>query len=59
MNSEWYPQDWPAIAQLVKEANRYICQGCGVECRQEPSDSSRPVLTVAHYDHEYEADAVF
>ena len=59
MNSEFYPDNWRELADEIKAANHFICQACGQQCRQEPTDRSKPVLTVAHYDHEYEGETVF
>lgn len=58
VRAECYPIDWAEIAELVKSANGYVCQACGVECRQVPNDATKPVLTVAHVDQVYDADWV-
>lgn len=58
-NPDFYPVDWSELSLLIKSANKWRCQMCGVECRSEPSDRSKPVLTVAHIDQDYEADAIF
>ena len=57
---ENYPQDWPAIALAVKDANGYVCQMCGQQCTRpgEPYDRRR-ILTVAHLDHDYDGPAIF
>lgn len=57
----FYPNDWPAIARAVKEANNYVCQGCQRQCRR-PGElwlGWEYELTVAHYDHIYDGEAAF
>lgn len=62
-NPDFYPVDWSELSLLIKSANLWRCQMCNVECRSEPSAPkglpSKPVLTVAHIDQDYEADAIF
>jgi len=55
---DYYPADWPQLAAEIKAANAWRCQMCGAECRQQPSDRSKPVLTVAHVDQNYEGEAI-
>jgi hypothetical protein len=54
-----YPENWPELAAEIKAANHYICASCGVECRQDPSDRSKPVLTVAHVDQDYASPEIY
>jgi hypothetical protein len=57
---ENYPVDWPAIADLVKSANDYICQMCGRQCtRPGEAYDRRRILTVAHLDHDYDGAEIF
>jgi hypothetical protein len=61
MRLELYPDDWPLIAREVKEACDWTCQVCEAACRRpnDPETAHLPVLTVAHWFHDYEAEAVF
>lgn len=56
-NSAHYPYDWDAISREVKEANGYVCQSCGTQCRRpgEPFDTHKRTLTVSHYFQDYES----
>lgn len=58
--TENYPDDWPAIALAVKDANGYVCQMCGQQCTRpgEPYDRRR-ILTVAHLEHDYDGPEIF
>lgn len=61
MRGDLYPTDWPVIARLVKEANDWQCGECGLQCRR-PGEfwlGWRYTLTVAHWDREYNATAIF
>lgn len=56
-----YPDDWPTIATLVKEANGYVCMACDKQCRR-PGElylGWEYTLTVAHICQDYEAEAVY
>lgn len=63
MPVDWslYPVDWADIATAVKEAAGWQCQVCGKQCRKpgEPFDTHVRTLTVAHYDHDVQAEQVF
>jgi len=57
----FYPADWLDITQVIKAANHYECCACGRQCRR-PGEfylGWQYELTVAHYDNEYDAPAVF
>ena len=61
MNKSLYPEDWPTIARAIKEACDWRCSECDTQCRR-PGEFNlgwQYTLTVAHYDGEYEASAVF
>jgi hypothetical protein len=58
-NPDLYPVEWPQLAAEIKQANHFVCQMCGEECRRQSGDRSLPVLTIAHIDQDYEAEAVF
>lgn len=56
-----YPVDWVSLARDIKEANGYVCQACHRQCRR-PGEfwlGWEYELTLAHYDREYDDDAVF
>lgn len=61
-----YPEDWAEIALFVKEANLWICQGCGRQCLRPGeqvniptrAERARYTLTIAHADSIYHAPAV-
>ena len=61
MKRHLYPVDWEQIARTVKDAADWQCQQCGQQCRRpgEPFDTHRRTLTVAHWEHDLDADAVF
>lgn len=61
MKRHLYPVDWEQIAGAVKDAADWQCQQCGRQCRRpgEPFDTHRRTLTVAHWDHDTQAAAVF
>lgn len=61
MKRDFYPVDWEQIARTVKDAADWQCQQCGQQCRRpgEPFDTHRRTLTVAHWEHDLDADAVF
>lgn len=61
MKRHLYPVDWEQIARIIKEAADWQCQQCGQQCRRpgEPFDTHRRTLTVAHWDHDLDADAAF
>jgi hypothetical protein len=50
MNYSRYPDDWDDIALRTKEAARWICQDCGMQCRTpgEPFDTHRRTMSVHH-----------
>ena len=50
MQIERYPEDWDAIAFVVKDAADWQCQECNMQCRRpgEPFDTHRRTLTCAH-----------
>jgi hypothetical protein len=58
---ENYPQDWPAIALAVKEANGWQCQACDKLCRRpdQPFETHARALTIAHYEHDYDSAEIF
>jgi hypothetical protein len=57
---ENYPQDWPAIALAVKEANDWTCQACDTQCtRPGEAYDRRRILTVAHLFHDYDGPEIF
>lgn len=66
-NQGRYPAEWKDLALLIKESNFYICQSCQTQCLQPGDDRTtltraecaRRTLTIAHYDNEYDAPAVF
>lgn len=45
-----YPDDWKAIAQRIKAAAQWICQDCGMQCRQpgEAFDTHKRTMSVHH-----------
>lgn len=55
MPVDWtkYPEDWPEIAERIKEAAGWKCEKCGRACRMpgEQFDTHRRTLTVAHINH--------
>lgn len=53
MEKHRYPENWDEIARGVKDRAKWICQGCGKQCRKpgEAFDTHRNTLTVAHLDH--------
>ena len=57
---ENFPNDWNEIAAFVKVSNNYVCQSCGQQCTRpsEPYDRRR-ILTVAHFDHDYDSPEIF
>lgn len=61
MKIDFYPADWSQIARIVKEYNGWCCQACGCQCRRpgELNLGWQFGLTVAHYDHVYDAPEVF
>lgn len=61
MNPDNYPKDWPEIAHAVKDAAGWQCQQCGQQCRRpgEKFDTQRRTLTVAHWEHDTQAEDVF
>lgn len=61
MNTNFYPNDWAALAKEIKAANAYVCQECGQQCRRpgEMHLGWEYELTVAHYDNDYDAPAIF
>src|SRR5687767_3135601 len=61
MNHSLYPDNWPALAREIKEANQYTCQSCGKKCRRpgEMYLGWQYELTVAHICQDYEAEAVY
>ncbi len=61
MNDTRYPDNWFTIAREIKEACDWRCSECDTQCRR-PGEFNlgwQYTLTVAHYDGEYEAPAVF
>ena len=56
MQKERYPENWNRIARAKKEDCGWVCEICGKQCRKpnEPFDTHRNTLTVAHLDHEPE-----
>jgi hypothetical protein len=57
----YYPVDWPALAQEIKELNSWCCQACQRQCRR-PGElwlGWEYELTIAHYDHIYDAPEIF
>lgn len=60
MKTELYPMRWNEIASEVKEANDWVCQECGRQCRRpgELFDTHQRTLTVAHtYPDDHAPDA--
>lgn len=56
-----YPAEWRAISYLIREANDWTCQMCGLQCRR-PGElylGWQYELTVAHYDHDYTSSHIF
>jgi hypothetical protein len=62
-----YPANWRELAVEIKAANNYECGECGQMCRR-PGDTAegmsraertRQTLTIAHYDHCYDAPEIF
>lgn len=53
MRRELYPNNWDAIARMVKDAADWRCLDCGKPCRRpgEVFDTHRRTLTVAHLNH--------
>ncbi len=49
---ELYPDNWEQIAEEIKDAARWCCQGCGVQCYRpgEVVKDRRRLLTVHHKD---------
>jgi len=49
---ELYPENWEEIAEKIKDAARWCCQECGVQCYRpgEPVTDRRRLLTVHHKD---------
>jgi hypothetical protein len=45
-----YPADWKAIALATKKAAAWICQDCGMQCRQpgEAFDTHKRTMSVHH-----------
>lgn len=58
MNDSLYPNDWPAIALAVKEANNWCCQACGKQCRRpgELNLGWQFTLTCAHINQNYDSE---
>lgn len=56
-----YPDNWQEIAHEIKDANDWACQECGIRCRRpgELNLGWRFLLTVAHYDQDYDGAEVF
>lgn len=54
MQIELYPSDWKRIAFEKKESVGWKCEFCGKQCRKpnEPFDTHKRTLTVAHMNHE-------
>ena len=54
MKRELYPENWEALATVVKEAADWKCLQCGKQCRRpgEPFDTHKNTLTVAHLSHD-------
>ncbi len=50
MQLDRYPADWKEIAMRTKEAARWICQDCGMQCRQpsEVFDTHKRTMSVHH-----------
>jgi len=59
VDNDNYPVDWPQIARAVKEANLWCCSQCGRQCRRPGESAGAPILTVAHFDHDYEGQEIF
>lgn len=61
MKSLLYPDNWSAIAHVVKESNDWCCQGCGKACRRpgELNLGWEYTLTVAHWDRDYISSEIF
>src|SRR5215471_6713337 len=61
VNKDAYPSDWDAIAFAIKDACGWTCLACGKECRRpdEPFDTMRRTLTVAHYDQDYSSAEIY
>jgi glutathione S-transferase len=56
-----YPANWPQVAQDVKDAAKWVCEGspkypdcAAVHGHPHPVTGSTVVLTVAHLDHQPE-----
>ncbi|HXF62965.1 MAG TPA: hypothetical protein VNK95_15175 [Caldilineaceae bacterium] len=61
MDPALYPDNWDEIAYAVKDAAGWECQLCGAACRRpdDPATAHLPVLTVAHWFHDYTSPATF
>lgn len=61
MNRLLYPDNWHSIAREIKESNGWRCQECDRQCRRpgEMAIGWEYELQIAHYDNEYESDAIF
>lgn len=38
MQRDLYPEDWAAIAHMVKHESNWTCEQCGKECREPDED---------------------
>lgn len=60
-NPDAYPIDWHEISFVIRDANLWQCQECGVQCRRPdqprfpkvPYDPPLRELTCSHYFHDY------
>lgn len=61
MKSCLYADNWPTLAAEIKAANHFVCQECRRQCRRpgEMYLGWEYELTVAHYDNQYDAPAIF
>ena len=53
MDRSLYPRNWEKIAHACKSEANWKCEQCGKQCRRpdEPFDTHKRTLTVAHIDH--------